>query len=408
MTYNILDFGAAAVDNAVNTNAIQSAINECAKNGGGEVIIPQGVFMTGSIELLSNVTLKLENGATLKATGKPENFPANGFYHNEMHDTTSLIWARNKTDISIIGDGTIDINSSAFYPEDYGKNYGVRPYAELTEEQKKDFIFDKNNDRINQPLFFESCERISVTGVKIVNSTCWTIVFSRSKYIKVTGVTINNSLVVQNDDGIHFSSCNDAIVSDCNISCADDCIAMTCITARDGINERIVISNCVMRSRSAAIRIGHSSKDVAISNIVIYDTNRGIGIFTGNGTNISNITINNIMLNTRIFSAGWWGKGEAVMICSAAEGSSIDNVSISNVSGSCQNGIAIYGNGGNAHNIRLSNIDLAVSKCEDFDTFCGCIDMRPYAFEDNLDEPFLIYTKDADEPKLSNTSVYRV
>ena len=408
MIYNILDFGAAANSENVNTESIQKAINECAKNGGGEVVIPSGVFMTGSIELLSNVTLKLENGAVLKGTGRTEDFPTNGFYHNEMHDTTSIIWARDKENIAIKGEGTIDINSPEFYPENYGKGYGVRPYEELTDELREDFIFDKNNDRINQPIFFESCKNISVTGVRIINSTCWTVVFSRSSYIRVSGVTIDNSLVVQNDDGIHFSSCTDAIVSDCNISCADDCIAMTCITARDGMNERITISNCVFRSKSAAVRIGHSTKDVTISNIIIYDSNRGIGIFTGNKTIIKNVTINNVMLTTRIFTASWWGKGEAVMICGAADGSAIENINISNLSGTCQNGIAVYGNNNNVKNVRLSNIDLGVSKCDDFDVFCGCIDMRPYAFENDLKEPFLIYTKDTEEPKLDNVSVYRI
>lgn len=406
MNHNILDFGAVADGVTPNTKAIQLAICECASSGGGEVIIPQGVFLTGSIELLDNVTLKLENGSTLKASGNINDFPTNGFYHNEMHDTTSLIWARGKIGIAIKGEGKIDINSPAYYPESYGRNYGVRPYEELDEMQKLDFIFDKNNDRINQPIFFESCEDICVTGVKIVNSTCWTLVFSRSHGIRVSGVTINNSLVVQNDDGIHFSSCTDAIVSDCNISCADDCIALTCITARDGINERITISNCIMRSRSAAIRIGHSSKGIAISNLVIYDTNRAIGIFTGKNTSIGDITISNITLDTHIYSAGWWGKGEAVMICAAAEGSRIDNVSINALGGRCQNGIAIYGND-NIHNVRLSNIDLAVTKCKDYDVFCGCIDMRPYAFEDGIDEPFLIYTKDVTPPTLNGVSVYR-
>ena len=123
MIYNILDFGAAANSENVNTESIQKAINECAKNGGGEVVIPSGVFMTGSIELLSNVTLKLENGAVLKGTGRTEDFPTNGFYHNEMHDTTSIIWARDKENIAIKGEGTIDINSpSSFSSNTYSSS----------------------------------------------------------------------------------------------------------------------------------------------------------------------------------------------------------------------------------------------------------------------------------------------
>lgn len=406
MFYNILDFGAVGDGKSINTVAIQAAIDSCAENGGGEVYVPSGVYVTGALEIKDHITLYLSNGAVIKASDKRTDFPTNGFYHNEMHETTSLIWAINRKNVVIKGDGTIDINSDAYYPDDYGKNYGVRPYKDLTYEQRRDYILDKNDERINQPIFFESCENIRIDGVTVMNSTCWTLVFSRSKHIRVSGVTINNSLVVQNDDGIHFSACTDGIVSDCNISCADDCIAMTCITDRGGKNDRIVINNCILRSRSAAVRIGHRSENILVSNILIHDTNRGIGIFTSDGGVIKNVSISNISLETKIFTAGWWGKGEAVIICAAFENSIVENVSIQSLSGSSENGIAVYGNNRNIKNVRFYDIDLAVKKCTDFETFCGCIDMRPYAFESGLSEPFLLYVNGVDAPQTERVSIY--
>lgn len=107
----------------------------------------------------------------------------------------------------------------------------------LSKERLNEGILPKNSERVNQPFFFESCMNIKVEGIKIINSPCWTITFSRSKNISVHSINIKNDLCVQNDDGIHFSSCENATVSNCDISCADDCIALTCITNFEGINK---------------------------------------------------------------------------------------------------------------------------------------------------------------------------
>lgn len=88
---NILDYGAFGDGKTINTESINNAIKDCVSNGGGTVIVPDGVFLTGSIQLHSNVRLFLDNGAVLKSTANLVDFPIIGFKHNEMGDVSSLL-----------------------------------------------------------------------------------------------------------------------------------------------------------------------------------------------------------------------------------------------------------------------------------------------------------------------------
>ena len=389
---NILDYGAIGDGKTINTEVINIAVKDCASKGGGTVIIPAGVFLTGSIQLFSNVRLFLDNGAVLKSTAILDDFPIIGFKHNEMGDVTSLLWAMNEENISICGNGVVDLSSDLTY-----SGYEIGSYlvdkSNLSEERLTEGILPKNNERVNQPFFFESCKNINIEGIKMINSPCWTITFSRSRDIFVRSITINNDLCVPNDDGIHFSSCENALVSDCNISCADDCIALTCITNFEGINKNITITNCNLRSRSAAVRIGHYADGVCISNLNIYKSNRGIGIFTRNASSITNVSISNIRIETFLLAGGWWGKAEPIIIAATKEESVIENISISNVVGECENGIIIYGVNHNINNLSLNNIKINVNRTEYFSNYCTGLDLRPYKQIPNENGPFLLYTE---------------
>lgn len=387
----ICDFGAIGDGKTINTVYINNAVKDCALSGGGTVTVPAGVFLTGSIQLYSNVKLFLDNGAVLKSTANVADFPAIGFKHNEMGDVTSLLWAMNEENISICGDGIIDLSSDLTYAGYQNGSYLIDKTL-LSDERLKEGILPKNNNRVNQPIFFESCENIDIEGIKIINSPCWTVTFSRSKNICVRCVTINNDLCVQNDDGIHFSSCENASVSQCNISCADDCIALTCITHFNGINKNITVTNCNLRSRSSALRIGHYADGVYVSKLNIYESNRGIGIFTRNNSKISNVTISNVSVETALLAGAWWGKAEPLIIAAGADEAIIENISISDMSGSCENGITLYGKNHNISNLSLKNIKIKVKNTDYFNLYCDGLDIRPYKQIKNESGPFLLYT----------------
>ena len=96
------------------TREIQKTIDLLDEAGGGTVVIPEGIFLSGTLEL-KNVSIFLEKGAVLKGSSEISDYYANSFIHNEMKQTISLLYAMNRDNISISGEGTIDLNSDAFF-----------------------------------------------------------------------------------------------------------------------------------------------------------------------------------------------------------------------------------------------------------------------------------------------------
>jgi len=88
LTTSIADHGAVGDGKAMNTGAIQAAVDACEQAGGGTVVVPAGVWLTGSVQLKSHITLQLENGAVLRGSPKLADYPPIAFKHPEMPQTT--------------------------------------------------------------------------------------------------------------------------------------------------------------------------------------------------------------------------------------------------------------------------------------------------------------------------------
>ena len=391
-----------AENNGLCTEKIQNAINDICASGGGILTLSGGEFLSGSIELKSNLCFCLEAGATLKASGDIENFAHIGFYHNEMKTTRSLLWARDAYNITICGDGVIDFGDENYYDFD-----NILPFdfdiSTLTKEELGECVVAKKNsvqNTINQPIFFESCKNIKIRDINLFHSTFWTITFSRCKDALVTGVNIENRFATGNSDGIHISASKNIIISDCNIKAGDDCVAITCITDEQGISENITVSNCNFESSSAGIRIGHlysKVKNVCISNINITNSNRGIAIFAKDDGYISNISISDININTRILYGAWWGKGEPIVICAANSNGVIENVHFKNIFAKSENGIVIAGQNNNIKDISISDMKLSLIESKKWQILGNRLDIMPNSFDTVLfDKPFYKYVDNAD------------
>ena len=140
MVFNILDYGAKPEVGFVNTKAIQEAIDACAANGGGQVIVPMGEFVTGGIRLRSHVHLFLEAGAILRASANADDYVAVKNLASEPRcDLGALVYANGEEDFSIDGYGTLLGNGQ----EDWGSWWGISTYLPfrvvtlLLEECKK-------------------------------------------------------------------------------------------------------------------------------------------------------------------------------------------------------------------------------------------------------------------------------
>ena len=278
MVFNILDYGAKPEVGFVNTKAIQAAIDACAANGGGQVIVPMGEFVTGGIRLRSHVHLFLEAGAILRASANADDYVAVKNLASEPRcDLGALVYANGEEDFSIDGYGTLLGNGQ----EDWGSWWGISTYLPF---------------RV-VTLLLEECKKIRLLNFNIHFSDMWTVHLHRCEDVRVYGITIRNNFRHLNSDGIDPDSCKNVVISDCNIQAGDDCICLK--STVPGVPcENVVVSNCILVSPSTAIKLGTEShsdfRDVHFTNCVVKNSSIGIGIFVKDGALVERVSFSNM------------------------------------------------------------------------------------------------------------------
>ncbi|VAX22654.1 Polygalacturonase, partial [hydrothermal vent metagenome] len=271
--FNIVDFGAVSDGNKINTTAIQKAIDKASKNG-GVVLIPPGKFITGSLELKSNVTINIMKGATILGSTDladyEEHIPQLQSY-NDVFLRYSLFYAEKQSNISIVGEGTIDGQGAAFTRKTKKKpeRYMNRPYV----------------------IRFVECKNITVEGVAMQNSAMWMQQYLACEFLTIRGIKVYNH-ANYNNDMMDIDGCKNVIISDCFGDTDDDGITLK--STSDRITENVTITNCVISSHCNAIKMGTESiggfKNVTISNIVVKPSESKTKIYGFHG-GISGITL---------------------------------------------------------------------------------------------------------------------
>ena len=350
--YNILEYGAKADGKTVNTTAINQAIEACNKAGGGTVFIPVGEFRSGTIVLLSNVTLHLDAGAILKGSDDLKD------YVKEKDEQFGLVLARNTENITITGRGILDGNGTYFM--DLNKKRIEPDFDGQYTRQGKSYMYgDKEmgdgpvlpKDRPGNMIVVSESRNILIRDVIIKDSPVWTIHIADSEHIFINNIQIDNGISYANNDGIHFTTSRNIYISNCDIRAGDDGIVVRGVGPKKGISENITVNNCTIQSRSSGIRIGNGDntmRNLVFQNLVIYGSNRGIGLFTRDKGNIENVVFSNIMIETRLHTGHWWGHGEPIHI-SAVPGfegvkvGEIKNVRFSEIVARSESGILVWG-----------------------------------------------------------------
>lgn len=332
MIFNIVDFGAVADGVTVNTKAIQSAIDECAKRG-GRVVVPSGNFITGSLRLRSNVDFHLEHNAVLRASDNLADFNSDDAYPQNISSKTEgwggqhLIYCVEEENVSISGTGTIDGNGPHFFGERKERGVGVNRYA-----WRHGYAREINPPikRPGQLITFVECKNVKVCDVNIINSSAWTLYIHGSELVKVRSISIKNTDYHLNTDGIDIDASRFVTVSDSIIDTGDDAIAIRCAYL-DKLHgrktcEHIVINNCILSSASSIFRIGVGTgeiKHVKVSNV----TSKFSGVvinfnpeWPGSATPISDVSFSNITAT----NAGIFARLEV------SHGTELSNLSITN------------------------------------------------------------------------------
>lgn len=282
---------------------IQNAIDELSEKGGGKVVIPQGHWLTGRIELKSDINLEIPEGATLEFSGFIKDYLPVVPTRNEGVDVYSLgacIYSLNAHHIAITGKGHIlgastDCEMYGRSGKDletivtYGKTVDMNHLMPMDRR-----IFDGSMEHFNGWIYLPSticayhCSDVLIEGVTLDKGIFWNIVPQYCDSVIIRGITVN-SFGHGRTDGIDVDSSHDVLIEYCTLDCQDDCFTMKSGRGLDALRvgrstENVVIRNC-MALRGAGGLVCGTETGGGIRNIYCYDcefrgTDQGIRLKT--------------------------------------------------------------------------------------------------------------------------------
>ena len=267
-----LAFGAKADGEAKDTKAIQAALDSVHQAGGGTVRFPAGRYLSGLLRLRSNVSIWLDNGATLLMSPENTDFLPAVTDRAGLGYRAALLAGEDVESVSIWGDGVIEC--------DRKKRGGPKPIALLR------------------------CKRINIRGISIRNSPNYTISLLGCEDVVIDGISIRNGWA----DGIDPDCSRNVRISNCFVESIDDAI---CLKASGAMGEQmsteyVTVSNCVLRTASIHFKCGtESCRD--FSNIVLSNCafqggmgmrhgNPGLAFYTVDGGALRNVSVSNVVM----------------------------------------------------------------------------------------------------------------
>lgn len=342
-TRSITEFGAVADGITLNTEAFDKAIKAVAEKGGGKVIVPAGLWLTGPIVLQSNIHLYLEENALILFTADHTQYPIikTSFEGLETRRCQSPISAVNAENVAITGKGVMDGNGDTWRPVKKGKMTGgqwkrlvasggvLDKAGEVwypSEGSMKGAMACKNfnvPEGINTDeewnsirdwlrpvlLSFKKCKKVLLQGVTFKNSPSWCLHPLSCEDITIDGVTVSNPWYSQNGDALDLESCNRALIENCSFDAGDDGICLKSGKDEDGRRrgepcQNVIIRNNIVLHGHGGFVVGSEMsggvKNIYVDNCTFLGTDVGLRFKStrGRGGVVENIHISNInMIN---------------------------------------------------------------------------------------------------------------
>lgn len=338
---SIIDFGAKPDGSTLNTDAIQQAINTIHEAGGGTVIIPEGIWKTGPIELKSNVRLYTEHGAIVVFSSDYTLYPIihTSFEGLDTRRCTSPIWAKGATNIAITGHGVFNGSGEDWRPLKRSKVTAAQwksivnkggvlsddektwyPTAEakyahtLCEDQNVPSLVSSEEEwtKIHSflrpvMLSFVQCDGILLEGVTFENSPAWNIHPLMSRNIIMNNLTVRNPWYSQNGDGVDVESCTNTLIMNCRFDVGDDAICMKSGKNKDGRKramptENVLVYKCIVYHGHGGFVVGSEMsgdvRNIHVENCSFIGTDVGLRFKStrGRGGIVENIVIKRIYM----------------------------------------------------------------------------------------------------------------
>jgi len=385
--YLITSYGAKGDSSTLNTNNIQNCIDACSAEGGGTVVIPKGVFISGAIFLKKGVSLEIEKDGKLQGSVNQEDYPQipTRWEGEEKNWTAALVNAIGIENIQLRGKGTIDGSGEVW----------TQRGLEMRKQQQADKASNPLRQQQGRPrlVAIQNCRHIKVQDLKLHNQASWGLFVLYSTDVDITGLNITAKHNIPSSDGIDIDSSNDILIARTFIDVNDDCISIKSGKDEDGLRvnrpaEDIIIEKCHFAYGHGGVAMGSETsggiRNVEIRDCLIDSQNWAPIRFKSQpsrGGVVENITYRNIKLhNTRKafeFNMAWRmvnpkpaakvlpvvrnvkiinvsGTADAVGDMSGLEGSPIMGVKFSKCNISAKKGFTIQ----HAKNVDLKGLNI--------------------------------------------------
>ena len=337
-TVSISDFGAVSDGQTLNTDAFADAIADVAEKGGGCVLIPRGLWLTGPIIMKSNINLHAEAGALVIFSKDKDLYPLTKSNWEGWKTVRCLspISGKNLENIAITGEGIFDgsgsvwqqmkrskltegqwkklVNSGGIVSEDGENWYPSESYLKGSEARNKlgpwfsDNLEDYQDTRdFYRPVMvsFIGCNKVLLDGPVFQNSPAWNLHPLLCENLTVRNVTVRNPWYSSNGDGIDIESCKNSVIYNCTFDVGDDAICIKSGKDKEGRDrgiptENLIVKNCVVYHGHGGVTLGSEMsggvKNMHVSGCTFIGTDVGLRFKSkrGRGGVVENIFISNI------------------------------------------------------------------------------------------------------------------
>lgn len=277
--FNIRDFGATGDGEALDTASIQKTIDACAAAGGGQVLVPEGNYVTGTIHMKDKVTLHLAKDAVLLGSTQLADYATDIIGSVEAPAfNRCLIYAHSARNIAFTGTGWIDARGSkTHFPEKVSNGLGERPML----------------------MRLIACQDVAFQDLNFKNSASWGLHLVDCDRVRFNGIRIESQNNNINNDGIDLDGCQDVEIIKCHINAGDDAICPKSTTQR--LCKNIVVRDCVLSSHTAGFKLGTSSRggfvDIEVTHTSFVDCPMGaIKLLLVDGGRMENILLSDLKM----------------------------------------------------------------------------------------------------------------
>lgn len=354
---SITDFGAKSGGQVLCTKAFSDAIDAVYGKGGGRVIIPRGIWVTGPITLKSNIELFTEAGALVVFTMDKNLYPLveTIFEGLNTYRCMSPLNGRNLENIAITGKGIFDgsgdawravkkeklsegqwkklvasgglvsENGKTWYPSEQFRDGENVAEMNVPRSLKTKLEFEKIRDFLRPVMIsFISCKKVLIDGPTFQNSPAWCIHPLMCEDVTIRNTSVRNPWYSQNGDGVDIESCRNSIIHDCSFDVGDDAICIKSGKDKEGRdrgipNENLIVKNCIVYHGHGGVTVGSEMsggvRNMHVSNCTFIGTDVGIRFKSNRGRGgvveniyISDITMMNIPTQAISFNLYYNGK----------------------------------------------------------------------------------------------------